>query len=150
MLTVEQSVASRTSFGGTAPDNVARAVAAARKRFLAGSRDERASTRRSPRSRRCSRSLALPLAACGKKGAPRAAAGRAQHLSAELSQVSEDAADCAGAPDFAYRDGALHAEDVPLARIAAAVGTPVYCYSSGADRAPVPALRRRLRRPRRR
>jgi argininosuccinate lyase len=34
VLTVEQSVASRTSFGGTAPDNVARAVADARKRFL--------------------------------------------------------------------------------------------------------------------
>jgi argininosuccinate lyase len=35
VLTVEASVASRTSFGGTAPGNVARAVAAARKRFLA-------------------------------------------------------------------------------------------------------------------
>ena len=35
--------------------------------------------------------------------------------------------DLPGAPDFAYRDGALHAEDVPLARIAAAVGTPFYC-----------------------
>jgi diaminopimelate decarboxylase len=31
---------------------------------------------------------------------------------------------------FAYRDGALHAEDVDLARIAEAVGTPFYCYSS--------------------
>ncbi|MCP5366536.1 MAG: diaminopimelate decarboxylase [Hyphomicrobiales bacterium] len=30
---------------------------------------------------------------------------------------------------FTYRDGALHAEDVPLADIAAAVGTPVYVYS---------------------
>ena len=27
---------------------------------------------------------------------------------------------------FAYRDGVLHAEDVPLPEIAAAVGTPVY------------------------
>ena len=35
-----------------------------------------------------------------------------------------------GAPDFAYRDGALHIEDVPLARIAAEIGTPVYCYSA--------------------
>ncbi len=34
VLTVEQSVASRTSFGGTAPANVAAAAAAARKRFL--------------------------------------------------------------------------------------------------------------------
>lgn len=37
-----------------------------------------------------------------------------------------------GAPDFAYRSGELHAEEVPLARIAAAVGTPFYCYSSAA------------------
>ncbi|HLJ64242.1 MAG TPA: diaminopimelate decarboxylase [Stellaceae bacterium] len=33
-------------------------------------------------------------------------------------------------PDFTYREGALHAEHVPLARIAAEVGTPFYCYSS--------------------
>lgn len=31
---------------------------------------------------------------------------------------------------FDYRDGALCAEDVPLADIAAAVGTPFYCYST--------------------
>ena len=31
---------------------------------------------------------------------------------------------------FAYRDGVLHAEDVSLARIAAEVGTPFYCYST--------------------
>ena len=31
---------------------------------------------------------------------------------------------------FAYRNGALHAEDVPLAKIASEVGTPFYCYSS--------------------
>jgi diaminopimelate decarboxylase len=35
-------------------------------------------------------------------------------------------------PGFAYRAGELHIEDVPLARIADAVGTPVYCYSSAA------------------
>ncbi len=35
-----------------------------------------------------------------------------------------------GAPDFAYRDGTFHVENVPLADIAAAVGTPVYCYSA--------------------
>lgn len=33
---------------------------------------------------------------------------------------------------FVYRNGLLHAEEVPLARIAEAVGTPFYCYSSGA------------------
>jgi diaminopimelate decarboxylase len=31
---------------------------------------------------------------------------------------------------FNYRDGVLHAEDVPLSRIAAEVGTPVYVYST--------------------
>lgn len=31
---------------------------------------------------------------------------------------------------FTYRDGALNAEEVPLARIAAEVGTPVYVYSA--------------------
>jgi diaminopimelate decarboxylase len=33
---------------------------------------------------------------------------------------------------FVYRNGALHAEDVALATIAEAVGTPFYCYSSAA------------------
>lgn len=31
---------------------------------------------------------------------------------------------------FAYRNGVLHAEDVPLPRIADSVGTPFYCYST--------------------
>ncbi|SIO46410.1 diaminopimelate decarboxylase [Rhodovulum sp. ES.010] len=31
---------------------------------------------------------------------------------------------------FLYRDGVLHAEDVPLPEIAARVGTPFYCYSA--------------------
>ena len=31
---------------------------------------------------------------------------------------------------FEYRDGVLHAEDVPVPDIAAAVGTPFYCYST--------------------
>ena len=31
---------------------------------------------------------------------------------------------------FLYRDGVLHAEDVPVAEIAAEVGTPFYCYST--------------------
>ena len=33
---------------------------------------------------------------------------------------------------FAYREGALHGEDVALDRIAEAVGTPLYCYSTAA------------------
>ena len=36
---------------------------------------------------------------------------------------------------FIYRNGELHAESVPLSRIAAAVGTPAYVYSAGAMRA---------------
>jgi diaminopimelate decarboxylase len=36
---------------------------------------------------------------------------------------------------FLYRDGQLRAEEVPLAQIAAAVGTPFYCYSDRALRA---------------
>ena len=35
---------------------------------------------------------------------------------------------------FAYRDGILHAEDVPLPRIADEVGTPVYVYSAATFR----------------
>ena len=31
---------------------------------------------------------------------------------------------------FSYRGGGLYAEDVPVSRIAAAVGTPFYLYSS--------------------
>ncbi|RID93213.1 diaminopimelate decarboxylase [Gemmobacter lutimaris] len=31
---------------------------------------------------------------------------------------------------FIYRNGTLHAEDVPLTEIAATVGTPFYCYSA--------------------
>ncbi len=31
---------------------------------------------------------------------------------------------------FEYRNGVLHAEDVPLTEIAASVGTPFYCYST--------------------
>ncbi|MFM8681219.1 MAG: diaminopimelate decarboxylase, partial [Alphaproteobacteria bacterium] len=31
---------------------------------------------------------------------------------------------------FTYRDGELHAEDMPLAAIAARHGTPTYVYSS--------------------
>ncbi|CUJ03503.1 diaminopimelate decarboxylase [Cognatishimia activa] len=31
---------------------------------------------------------------------------------------------------FLYRDGVLHAEDIPVAEIAAEVGTPFYCYST--------------------
>lgn len=41
---------------------------------------------------------------------------------------------------FTYRDGSLHAEGVPLARIAAAVGTPVFVYSASAIEAQYDAL----------
>lgn len=42
---------------------------------------------------------------------------------------------------FALRDGELHCEDVPLADIAAAIGTPVYVYSTAAMCGSVAALR---------
>ncbi len=35
---------------------------------------------------------------------------------------------------FEYRDGVLHAEEIALERIAAAVGTPFYCYSAATFR----------------
>ena len=42
---------------------------------------------------------------------------------------------------FELRDGELHCEDVSLAEIAAAVGTPVYVYSTATMRRHVAALR---------
>jgi len=42
---------------------------------------------------------------------------------------------------FELRGGVLHCEDVPLPDIAAAVGTPVYVYSTAAMRSNVRALR---------
>ncbi|AXJ95306.1 MULTISPECIES: diaminopimelate decarboxylase [unclassified Sphingomonas] len=42
---------------------------------------------------------------------------------------------------FAYRDGILHCEDVPLTRIAAEVGTPVYVYSTATFRRHARAFR---------
>ena len=32
--------------------------------------------------------------------------------------------------EFSYRDGTLHAEQLPIAALAEAVGTPFYCYSA--------------------
>lgn len=46
---------------------------------------------------------------------------------------------------FTYRDGALAAEAVPLALIAAEAGTPVYVYSAGAMRGRLAALQRAFR-----
>jgi diaminopimelate decarboxylase len=43
---------------------------------------------------------------------------------------------------FLYRNGMLHAEDVPCAEIAAAVGTPFYVYSTATLTAPFPPVRR--------
>ena len=47
---------------------------------------------------------------------------------------------------FAYRDGAMHAEDVDLSAIARAVGTPFYCYSSATIERHFRVFSRRLRR----
>ena len=35
---------------------------------------------------------------------------------------------------FAYRDGALHVEQVAIGEIATTIGTPFYCYSTAALR----------------
>src|SRR3954469_11534266 len=45
---------------------------------------------------------------------------------------------------FELKDGELHCEDVPLAEIAAAVGTPVYIYSTATMCRHVAALRQAL------
>jgi len=45
---------------------------------------------------------------------------------------------------FLYRDGVLHAEDVAIPEIAAAVGTPFYVYSTATltrHYRPIPTLR---------
>lgn len=49
------------------------------------------------------------------------------------------------APAFAYRDGVLHAEAVPLDEVAAAVGTPCYVYAANAMRDRLAAFRRAFR-----
>ena len=46
--------------------------------------------------------------------------------------------------DFHITNGELHCEDVPLAEIAEAVGTPVYVYSTAAMLRQVAALREAL------
>src|ERR1700722_11984020 len=60
-----------------------------------------------------------------------AAARRAEHLSAALSQpVSARAETAPWAPEIAYRGGALSIEGIPLAAIADEIGTPCYVYSA--------------------
>ncbi len=48
------------------------------------------------------------------------------------------------APGFPRRDGALHCEEIPAARIAAVVGTPTFVYSAGIVRERVARLRAAL------
>ncbi|MGN6057622.1 MAG: diaminopimelate decarboxylase, partial [Sphingomicrobium sp.] len=45
---------------------------------------------------------------------------------------------------FELKDGELHCEEVPLAEIAASVGTPVYVYSTATMCRHVAALRKAL------
>src|SRR5260370_3173415 len=63
-------------------------------------------------------------------------ARRAEPVPAELSGADcRMMADKLIMSDFTYRHGTLTAESVPLETIAAAVGTPFYCYSrSGIER----------------
>jgi len=73
--------------------------------------------------------------ACAKKSAPEPPAGNptppteSTRVNRPLPRASDSALRGSG---FAYRDGDLHAESIALDRIAKAVGTPFYCYSSGA------------------
>ena len=50
---------------------------------------------------------------------------------------------------FHYKGGVLHAEDVSIARLAAEVGTPFYCYSTATLDAALPRADRSLRGPER-
>ena len=50
--------------------------------------------------------------------------------SASTTMASNPFARRQAIPFFEYRDGALYCEEVPLARVAAKVGTPVYVYSA--------------------
>ncbi|MEI2417155.1 diaminopimelate decarboxylase [Orrella sp. JC864] len=58
-----------------------------------------------------------------------------------MSQQNPSARPPAGQPHFHYRNGVLHAEDVPLAELAAQAGTPLYVYSRAALRAAWDAYR---------
>ena len=62
------------------------------------------------------------------------------------AEISLTPRECA---PFTYRNGALHAEDVALATIAEAVGTPFYCYSSAAIEGEFRGVSGRVRRPER-
>ncbi len=153
VLTVERSVASRKSFGGTAPANVARAAATARRRFLR-KRHENVFTSPSRKrgSQRCSsRSIpafggndgwknrvdasasccvAITLAGCGKKGPPGPPPGVPNTYPQNYPAAVTSKKTQPWAPEIAYRDGALSIEAIPLARIAEEVGTPFYVYSA--------------------
>lgn len=59
--------------------------------------------------------------------------------------MAVDAARMVSAEGFTRRDGVLHAEDVSLERIAAAVGTPAYVYSTATVRERVARLEEALR-----
>ena len=138
VLDADRSVASRTSFGGTAPERV-RAAAAKRARGfwneVAG--PYRALSRHAgiassaPRGRARARPCVYGSPLCpGSRWRWRGAARGMRRTRRRMSptpfrgpiRVSDF---------FPYRDGELHAEEVPVSRIAAAVGTPFYLYSGG-------------------
>ena len=85
---------------------------------------------RSAALRRCSR-----LAGCGIKGPlqpPPGAHGAAATAAAGAGVELPSGDRTPRVSDFAYRDGELYAERVPLAAIAARFGTPAYVYSRAA------------------
>ena len=199
MLGVEQSVKSRTSFGGTAPGNVrreARPVAEAagegrtatwrmRARFdnrydrrwpragpacvLQGVAPWRLNDRSMHPCRRGCRAClaAMALAGCGRKGALEAPTARgdrrrrprlarrqtraAQEIRTGTFILDPPALDRRNPVNhFAYRDGVLHAEDVPLpdnrgarsARPSTAIRRRRWCATTASSARPSPASTR--------
>ena len=67
---------------------------------------------------------------------------QADHRAEAHFILRSDPSEGAAMHHFDYRDGVLHAEDVPLREIAAEVGTPFYCYSTATLRAALQGVRR--------
>lgn len=149
VLSVDASVASRVSFGGTAPANVRAAIATARGCGLeAGARPaDRVRPfglwRGQPAATAQGRAAAGRAARCDhpSHGAaiadadPQQRPQRSDELMTQSQERRSDEFDLPPLMDhFHFSNGELHVEDVPVARIAAEVGTPVYIYSASTFR----------------
>ena len=122
VLSVENSVASRTSFGGTAPENVA-----PRAKLARGAERCLISVGKQHRGRMMKMINLLLLAAWCLRHRFRHAAN-AEHWFCHRLRPIRPLDKCMD--HFEYRDGVLYAEDVNLVDLAETVGTPFYCYST--------------------